>query len=761
MLGIKKKGTRKGIAIIASLVLFLPPISCVFLTASYHESVGEDVRLEKISELSYELHSPISISNNSDFETQGYSGAGTVVEPYVIQGYNITVSENTDAIKVNGTDVHFEIRHCYLNVESYSGNGIDLENVTNSRIWNCTVAVSATYAGVYLNDCTFLEVENNTFVKSYYGVHVEKSHNIIVDENIIEHDGDGIFLSVSESITVTDNYIIGRIPDMSDGICLDSSNYSTIMNNEITNVDYGILLYSGSFYNDIIQNNCTPNGSGILMYGGSMFNEITENLCDGLGLGQSAIKIVDSTSNIATQNICHGFRYGVLIARGNQSTIQDNTFYDLDNNPGNAYGIWVDESQLCILDGNNCTLSEYGIFLDDADHNDITNNILSRNEYSGIRISDSDWNTLSGNVVKEGTNTDFGIKIEGTSYFNDFNHNDIINHTGGFRLFDSINGSFTYNTVENTVTPLFINSGSENNTLSWNLFDNYTATDVQNDLDTIDYNYWSEYHGPDNNGDGYSDTPYSLISMNEDPHPLIYKPINPKWAHDPLDVYLEYPSDVSIDLEVDIGTQGPPEDYWWISDTDNFYLDENNTVRSNTQLDIGTYPLQIRAYNMYGFYVDASISVFIQDTTFPEVSHPDDLTYEEGTTGHILTWTGFDLAPASYSITLDGTITKNGAWNSSSDSISFSVDNLAVGGHTCFLFLTDRGDNTVNSTVIVTVTAIPTTTTTTTTETTTDTTTSSTTTDSQPPDNTLLILAIGIGIGVIASVVVLIVSRRR
>jgi len=42
----------------------------------------------------YTSHAPITISSNADFSTQGWPGSGTVDDPYVIEGLNITSDGN-------------------------------------------------------------------------------------------------------------------------------------------------------------------------------------------------------------------------------------------------------------------------------------------------------------------------------------------------------------------------------------------------------------------------------------------------------------------------------------------------------------------------------------------------------------------------------------------------------------------------------------------------------------------------------------------
>jgi WD40 repeat protein len=59
----------------------------------------------------------------------------------------------------------------------------------------------------------------------------------------------------------------------------------------------------------------------------------------------------------------------------------------------------------------------------------------------------------------------------------------------------------------------------------------------------------------------------------------------------------------------------------------------------------------------------------------PYIDHPDDITYEPGTTGHSITWHPVDDDPKNYFITKDGAVEDIGSW--SGESITISVDGLS------------------------------------------------------------------------------------
>jgi len=60
----------------------------------------------------------------------------------------------------------------------------------------------------------------------------------------------------------------------------------------------------------------------------------------------------------------------------------------------------------------------------------------------------------------------------------------------------------------------------------------------------------------------------------------------------------------------------------------------------------------------------------------PYIDHPNDITYEPGTTGHNITWHPVDDNPATYFINKDGAVPDSGSW--SGESITINVDGLTV-----------------------------------------------------------------------------------
>ncbi|MFX0064143.1 MAG: hypothetical protein ACFFC7_18380 [Candidatus Hermodarchaeota archaeon] len=164
-------------------------------------------------------------------------------------------------------------------------------------------------------------------------------------------------------------------------------------------------------------------------------------------------------------------------------------------------------------------------------------------------------------------------------------------------------------------------------------------------------------------------------------------------------------------------------------------------------LVLGTYNYTVVVRDDAGYSTKNTAFVNVVDTTDPQIDSPSDVSYEQGSTGHSISWTAIDSHPATFTIYIDGTEDSSESWTSGI-AIIINVDGLTVGIYNYTIFVTDTSGNSANDTVIVTVTSSSSTTTTTTT---TSTTTSDTTTSTTTPGFgifslilSLLLLSLGV-----------------
>ncbi|MFW9962755.1 MAG: hypothetical protein ACFFCX_04295, partial [Candidatus Sifarchaeia archaeon] len=190
--------------------------------------------------------------------------------------------------------------------------------------------------------------------------------------------------------------------------------------------------------------------------------------------------------------------------------------------------------------------------------------------------------------------------------------------------------------------------------------------------------------------------------------------------------------------------------YYNISASGRHVVSNNTYLKSN-----GVFSrLQLQSFDAATGILVGELEMY-RDGIAPIIESPDDIAYEEGESGHSITWDATDLSPGGYMVLKDDVEVKHGFWNSSSEEIIINVDGLSAGSHNYTIVFYEASGISASDTVIVSVSA-PTTMTTTTTPTTTP-----TNGFDLPEFLSENILLIGLGVGVVALLVIAVVLRRR
>jgi len=290
------------------------------------------------------------------------------------------------------------------------------------------------------------------------------------------------------------------------GVILQGSNNvlrsNTINNSSVSSFDlnWNIGSSTSDFINDVDSSNLI-NGKSIIYWVNKQDQKVPED---------SQFVILVNCKNITVENlVLPKDGQGIILVATTDSTIKNNSVQFQKE------GIVIFESTNNKIIGNTLLNCSNGIYLVSSFQNVVTGNLIN-GQSRAIKMDSSDVNIINGNT------------ISGDFY-------------RGFDLDSSNNNQIFQNTVSNCRRSAvwFWDHASQNVFYLNNFFNNTEnvekyITDLQDfptniwDNGTIG-NYWDDYGGLDENGDGTGDSPYIIDENNKDNHPLMEPTIIPEF----------------------------------------------------------------------------------------------------------------------------------------------------------------------------------------------------------------------------------------
>ena len=248
------------------------------VTTPHSSSLSYNARGHSID---YTPHNPISIESDGQLASIAVNGKGDINDPYILEGWNITVTTQTNGIFIGWTTKYFMIRNCWV---------------------SSTVSSSTGFSGIVIQEVSegTATIVNNTIQNNNYGILLCNNGNSgfsKVLNNICQNNyNDGINLGSSNN-TITNNTASNN---GAGGIWLGNSSHNLITNNTVAGNGGGISLNFASNNNIIQWNNIIDNNMGIFIDGNN--NIITNNDLSGNSPGGSSQAYDDGSDNVFDYN---------------------------------------------------------------------------------------------------------------------------------------------------------------------------------------------------------------------------------------------------------------------------------------------------------------------------------------------------------------------------------------------------------------------------------------------------------------------------
>ncbi|TET07241.1 MAG: hypothetical protein E3J86_13715 [Candidatus Thorarchaeota archaeon] len=296
---------------------------------------------------SYSVHEPIIITSDSDFETQGWPGAGTEGTPYVLE--NLNISAPVIGIQIANTTKHFVIRNCWFSTGgTYWGEGsITLTNVISARI------------------------EDNHFAKGYFAICVFDSSGSSITGNTISTSVLGLLANNLNSTIFANNVQISdeiRYP-----VRIQGSNKVVLRNNTFSSKSNEVVRLTLSIDCVIEDNDLRNLGDvfdSILEIRGGSNNLVTNNTLYG---GWQSIRVRSNDVTIS-DNVITPFFSGIDLQSSNRSIIESNTITGFE---GTGIGIESrGRGEDSLIRGNEIHNFETGIQLQGVIRNVVSDNYV-------------------------------------------------------------------------------------------------------------------------------------------------------------------------------------------------------------------------------------------------------------------------------------------------------------------------------------------------------------------------------------------------
>ncbi|MDI6825816.1 MAG: right-handed parallel beta-helix repeat-containing protein [Candidatus Aenigmarchaeota archaeon] len=389
----------------------------------------------------------------------------------------------------------FTIQNSRRGAERRNGLWVDFSGLVLWEAELCKIQ-----RNVFLNNCAGITVygrsniiRDNLISDNRLGIRVKGLKNVIINNTLLNNTATAI--TVCDWLNVIENNTIRGAEDefsvkFQDGIEMYGSQ-NIVRKNNIRFTDDGISVYGTN--HTIAQNHLILNARGILASDYGSLCRIERNRIE---YGSIGIVIGGTKYEIIGNRVC-GMGTGIYFEKASENSVKWN---NITNNWGS--GICMSLSHRNTIQGNILDSNRNSsIYIRWSKENYIVGNYITNSGEDGIRLDWSDWNFIEENWIEK--SGDDGIHVGELASDNRIQWNNIVQNFDKGIVVDSSHYVYIQNNnfINNTQQASEIYSG-----VLW------------------DENYWSDYSGKDENGDGIGDTPYERRGV-KDRSPLM-NPIN-------------------------------------------------------------------------------------------------------------------------------------------------------------------------------------------------------------------------------------------
>ncbi len=370
-----------------------------------------------VVEIDYTIFPPatfmrFSIQSDQEFydmdQAYGWQGDGSAADPYVIEDLVIDGEHYSYCIQIWDTTAHFIIRNCtfYFGYLGMTGNGIELKNVMNGLIFNCSFVgkmdygILSSYSQYTVESCDFngsigsgilsmnfdnnVNIANSTFMGCSSGLSIYYAVDVLVSGNAFGGHDTAVYAQGSDDIRLVDNYANGsRMFDI----------YN--VNGALVSNNVGVGLDSFAYLSVVT------------------LADVTNNTASGTEISSSGIYLTSCNMISLHGNDISGFTSGVFINSGDSLVVANNRL------TGNDFGLYVySTSSTTVTENNISGNSIYGLRLGTgAPYVSAFKNIFLDNIGYAVHVDSTAYasfylNLFRGNNGNDGTYDPMTVQVD-------------------------------------------------------------------------------------------------------------------------------------------------------------------------------------------------------------------------------------------------------------------------------------------------------------------------------------------------------------